>query len=72
MMTVFTTVICILADLSHTIKNEWLGLIATVLLSAFVSEKAEDPDAPPPPTIQIVVVPIGAIVMLGLHNPPRT
>jgi hypothetical protein len=71
MMTVFTTVICILADLSHTIKNEWLGLIATVLLSAFVSANAEDPDAPPP-TIQIVVVPIGAIVMLGLHNPPRT
>jgi hypothetical protein len=70
MMTVFTTVICILADLSHTIKNEWLGLIATVLLSAFVSANAEDPDAPP--TIQNVVIPIGAIVMLGLHNPPRT
>jgi hypothetical protein len=25
-----------------------------------------------PPTIQIVVVPVGERVLLGLHNPPRS
>jgi hypothetical protein len=25
-----------------------------------------------PPTIRIVVVPVGVTVMLGLHNPPRS
>jgi hypothetical protein len=25
-----------------------------------------------PPAIRIVVVPVGVIVLLGLHNPPRS
>jgi hypothetical protein len=37
--------LCILTDLSHTIKNERLESIATVLLSAFAPANAEDPDA---------------------------
>jgi hypothetical protein len=40
-------VLYILIDLSRTIKNEWIGSIATVLLSAFNLTNTEDPDTSP-------------------------
>jgi hypothetical protein len=38
-------VLCILTDLRRMIKNEQLGSIAIVLLSAFAPANAEEPDA---------------------------